>query len=111
MPYRKQKTVKQVVKKRVKKVEAPSFIPLIYTSKGAKSRKTARAISKIIAKKAQRQGRTLQATSRKGCLLISAVYFSKENLQASEDIGNSESRTIIVLDKFFFACHITIALL
>ena len=37
-------------KERVEKVENASFIPIIFTSKGAKSKKTARAISKIATK-------------------------------------------------------------
>ena len=42
-------------KERVEKVENAAFVPLIFTSKGAKSKKTARAISKIAIKLATKR--------------------------------------------------------
>ena len=45
----------RVYKQRIERVENASFIPILFTSKGAKSKKTARALSKIVAKIASKR--------------------------------------------------------
>ena len=43
-------------KERIERVENGEFIPILFTSRGARSRKTSRAITKIAAKRGQEKG-------------------------------------------------------
>ena len=44
-------------KERIEKVEGATFIPMIFTSRGAKTKKTSKALAKIVAKIATKRGR------------------------------------------------------
>ena len=44
-------------KERIEKVEGATFIPMIFTSRGAKTKRTSKALTKIVAKIATKRGR------------------------------------------------------
>ena len=44
-------------KERIEKVEGATFIPMIFTSRGAKTKRTTKALAKIVAKIAKKRGR------------------------------------------------------
>ena len=50
-------------KERIEKVEGAEFVPMIFSSRGAKSRKTARVISKIVTKLAAKRSQEKAAVA------------------------------------------------
>ena len=82
-------------KERIEKVENATFIPLVFTSKGAKSRKTSRALSKIVTKIAVKRSQE-KATVAKALSTDLSFIFLKMELACIR--GHRKSRASIIRD-------------
>ena len=65
-------------KERIEKVEGATFIPMIFTSEVAKSRKTPKALAKILAKLATKRCQENSAVAKSGSTDLSFIFLKME---------------------------------
>ena len=65
-------------KERIEKVEGAEFIPMIFTSRGAKSRKTLRALSKIVTKLAAKRSQEKALVAKSLLTDLSFIFLRME---------------------------------
>ena len=65
-------------KERIEKVEGAEFIPMIFTSRGAKSRKTSRALSKIVTKLATKRSQEKAVVAKSLSTDLSFIFLRME---------------------------------
>ena len=65
-------------KERIEKVEGAEFIPMIFTSRGAKSRKTSRALSKIVTKLAAKRSQEKAVVAKSLSTDLSFIFLRME---------------------------------
>ena len=65
-------------KERIEKVEGAVFVPMVFSSRGAKSRKTARVISKIVTKLAAKRSQEKAAVAKALATELSFMFLRME---------------------------------
>ena len=83
-------------KERIEKVEGATFIPMIFTSRGAKTKRTSKALAKIVAKITTKRGHENSVVAKSISTDLSFILLKMELACIR---GHRQKRTINYNDK------------